>query len=62
MPKPETIIQKTRDGHAARGTLQNLRHRVSEPPPPLSPVATTLDAVASPSALTAITTPGGFSG
>ena len=56
MPKPETLIQDARTTRRTR-TRQNRRHAVGEPPSPLSPAATTLDAVATPTAITATTTP-----
>ena len=56
MPRPETVIEKARTATPNKDAAE-LRHPVSEPPSPLSPAATTLDAVANPTDITTITAP-----
>ena len=56
MPKPETVIQEARTARRNKDVAEP-RHLVWEPPLPLSAVATTLDAMASPTAMTTITAP-----
>ena len=56
MSKPETVIQEARTATPHKDAAES-RHPVSEPPSPLSPAATTLDAVASPPTITTITAP-----
>ena len=56
MPRLETVIEKARTATPNKDAAE-LWHPVSEPPSPLSPAATTLDAVASPTDMTTITAP-----